>query len=93
MHACVLSLFSGESCPTLHDPMWTPPGSYVHGISQATILEWVAIPSSRGFSRDQTQSLLSLLHCRKILYHRATGEAHFNKNELPQSTVNKIDNT
>ena len=35
----------------------SPPGSSVHGISQARILEWVAIPFSRGSSqpRDQTQ--------------------------------------
>ena len=35
----------------------SPPGSSVHGILQARILEWVAMPSSRGFSqlRDQTQ--------------------------------------
>ena len=47
-----------QSCPTLYDPMdCNPPGSFVHGISQARILEWVAIPFSRGSSqpRDQTQ--------------------------------------
>ena len=39
-----------------------PPGSSVHGILQARILEWVAIPSSRGSSqlRDRTQGSLSL---------------------------------
>ena len=39
----------------LHD--WRPPGSSVHGILQARILEWVAIPFSRisSWSRDQTQ--------------------------------------
>ena len=37
-------------CPTLCDPTdCSPPGSSVHGISQARILEWVAISSSRGF--------------------------------------------
>ena len=37
-----------QSCPTLHDPMdYSPPGSFVHGILQARILEWVAIPFSR----------------------------------------------
>ena len=42
-----------ESCPTLCDPM----DYTVHGILQARILEWVAIPFSRGSSqsRDQTQ--------------------------------------
>ena len=37
-----------QSCPTLCDPMnCSPPGSFVHGILQARILEWVAIPFSR----------------------------------------------
>ena len=45
-----------------------PPGSSVHGILQARILEWVAIPFSREIF--QTQELnLGLLYCRKILYH------------------------
>ena len=36
---------------------WSPPGSSVHGILQARILEWVAVPFSRGsfHPRDQTQ--------------------------------------
>ena len=38
------------------------PSSSVHGILQARILEWVAIPFSRG-------SNPGLLHCRQILYH------------------------
>ena len=47
-----------QSCPTLCDPMdCRPPGSSVHGILQAGILEWVVMPFSRGSSqpRDQTQ--------------------------------------
>ena len=41
-----------QSCPTLFDPMnWSPPGSFVHEILQARILEWVAIPFSRGSSK------------------------------------------
>ena len=44
-HGCVLSL---QSCPTLCDAMdQSPPGSSVHAILQAKILEWVAMPSSR----------------------------------------------
>ena len=41
------------SCALLFAPPWTIaplPGSSVHGISQARILEWVSIPFSRGFS-------------------------------------------
>ena len=37
-----------QSCPTLCDPMdYIPPGFSVHGLLQARILEWVAIPFSR----------------------------------------------
>ena len=46
-----------KSCLTLCDPMdHSPPGSSVHGILQARIPEWVAMPSSRGSSwpRDWT---------------------------------------
>ena len=47
-----------QSCLTLCDLMdCSPPGSSVHGILQARMLEWVAIPFSRRSSppRDQTQ--------------------------------------
>ena len=60
-----------QSCLTLGNLMdYGPPGSSILGISQARTLEWVAMPSSRGSSRlrDQTLSLLCLLHCRQILY-------------------------
>ena len=49
-----------QSCPTLCNPMdYSPPGSSVHGISQARILECVPLPSSvdlpdLSFSRDPT---------------------------------------
>ena len=39
-----------QSCPTLCDPMdYSPPGSSVHVILQSRILEWVVVPSSRGY--------------------------------------------
>ena len=47
-----------QSRLTLYDPMvCSPPGSSVHGILLAKMLEWVAMPSSRGSSppRDQTR--------------------------------------
>ena len=47
-HDCVLIT---QSCPTLYEPVdWGPPGSSGHGILQASILEWVAMPFSRGSS-------------------------------------------
>ena len=40
-----------QSCPTLLDPMdCSPPDSSLNGLLQARILEWVAMPSSRGSS-------------------------------------------
>ena len=37
-----------QSCPTLSDPMdYSLPGSSVHGIFQARVLEWVAIAFSK----------------------------------------------
>ena len=49
-----------QSCLTLcHSVDYSPPGSSVHGILQARILEWIPIPFSRGSSqlRDRTPSL------------------------------------
>ena len=64
-----------QSCPILCNPMnQSLPGSSVHGTFQAKILEWVAIPFTRGSSqpRDWTQ-----VFCigRQILYHWATWKA------------------
>ena len=67
-----------QSCLTLFDPMdCSSPGSSVHGIFQARILEWVAISSSRGFSwpRDQTHVSCISYICGWILYHCATWKA------------------
>ena len=63
IHAC---------CPVrLCDPMdCNPPGSSVHGIVQARLLEWVAISFSRGSSQPRDQTCVSCVSCigRWILY-------------------------
>ena len=42
-----------QSCPTLSDPMdCSPPGSSIHGIFQARVLEWGATAFSNFVSRD-----------------------------------------
>ena len=52
-----------RSCPTLCNPVdCSPPGPSVHGIFQGRILEWVAMPSSRGSSQPMDQRILCLLH-------------------------------
>ena len=57
-----------QLCLNLCDPMdCNPPGSSVHGILQARILEWVAISFCRGIFPAQglNLSLLDLLHWQK----------------------------
>ena len=49
----------------LCDPIdCSPPGSSVHVIHQAKILEWVAMPSSRGSSQPRNQAQVSCIACR-----------------------------
>ena len=63
------SVLVAQSGLTFHDPIeCSPQGSSVHGILQERILEWVAIPFSRGIFPTQGSNL-GLLHCRQILYH------------------------
>ena len=51
-----------QSCPTLCDPTdCSPPGSSVHGVSQARILEWVVIFSSKETSRSRDQTRVSCI--------------------------------
>ena len=60
-----------QLCLTLCNPMdCSPPGSSVHGILQARILEWVAMPSSRGSSKPRDQNCVSCIPCigRQVLY-------------------------
>ena len=71
-----------QSRPTLYDPVnCGPPGSSVHGILQARILEWVAFLLQGIFP---TQGLnLCLLHCRKILNHLShQGSPPFSYNKV-----------
>ena len=66
---CTLSCFS---CFQLFDPVdCSLIGSCVHGILQARILEWVAMPSSRGSSRPKDQTQVSYISCigRWAVYH------------------------
>ena len=61
-----------QSCLTLCKPMdCIPPDSCAHGILQARILVWVAMPSSRGSSWTRDQTHISGISCfgRWVLYH------------------------
>ena len=68
MHESEVKVLVAQLCPTLCNPMdCSPPGSFVHRILQARILEWVANSSSKGPSQGiepvspalQADSLLS----------------------------------
>ena len=71
--ACVSAhMLSLQSCSTLCNPMdCSPPDSSAHGILQARILEWVAMPSSRGSFRTRNQIQVSYISgiSRRVLYH------------------------
>ena len=57
-----------QSCPTLGDPMdCSPPGPSVHRTLQARVLEWVAIPFSRGFFRPRDRTHVSALQAVSLL--------------------------
>ena len=61
-----------QLCPSLCNSMdCSPPGSSVRAILQARILEWVALPSSKGSSQPGIKpvSLTSTCTGRRLLYH------------------------
>ena len=67
-----------QSCPSLCNPIdCNPPGSSVHGVLQARILEWVAMPSSRESSQPRDRTPISSVSCigRGFLTASATWEA------------------
>ena len=60
MFSLIIAVQSLQLCPTLHDPKdYSPLDPSVHGISQARILEWVAISFSRGSSQPRDQTCVS----------------------------------
>ena len=73
LRSCLVS----KSCPILLWP-YSPPGSSVHGISQARIEEGVAISFSKGSSRPRDGACTSCFGSQ-FLYHWTTWEAHLLK--------------
>ena len=58
------------SCLTLRLIDCSPPGSSVYGISQARVLEWTAISSSRGSAPLRDRTRISCISCiGRTLYH------------------------
>ena len=75
---CVCVCVYAQSCPTLCDPIdCRPPGSSVHGIFQARILEQVAISSSRDLPDPEVKPLFpeSSALAGEYFHHCTTWEA------------------
>ena len=72
---CSVTQWYTTVCDAMH---WSPPGSSVHGLLQAVILEWVAISSSSGSSQPRGGTHVSCVFCngRQILCHWVTWGAH-----------------
>ena len=71
------------------------PGSSVHEISQARILEWVAISFSGGSSKPRDKTWVSctkggLLHCRKILYQLSQQGSPINTYNIKNNIIRHI---
>ena len=70
IHGVLLEVSESEvaqSCPTLCDPVgYSLPGSSVHGIFQAIVLEWIAISFSRGSSQPRDQTRVSRIVDRRF---------------------------
>ena len=90
---CVCVCAHAQSCPTLCDPMdCSLPGSSVHGISQARILEWVAIsilnvddlnsPIKRQtLSKQINQKQKTKKECQQCVFYRKPLETDTIRNE------------
>ena len=79
-----------QLCPTLCDPMdCSQPGSSVHGILQARILEWVVIPFSKGSSQIRDQTRVSCIAGR-FLTVWATREVHWNLRKTKQEAGHMV---
>ena len=83
VYVCVyirdVTCLAAQSCLILFDPLdCSLPGSSIHGIFQARILEWAIISSSRGFPNPGIEWTLTsciLYFAGRFFTHKATGEA------------------
>ena len=76
---CVCACLCAQLCQIFFNLMeFIPPGSSVHGIFQARILEQVVMSYSRGSSQPSNLTHISCISCmgRQIVYHRVTQYLH-----------------
>ena len=91
MHACVLRLL--KLCLTLCDSVdHSLPGSSVYGISQARLLEWVAVPSFRVLSKPgiEPSSLMSPALANRFSTSSTTWEIHVKNIKTLPSTFTYV---
>ena len=75
---CGLKSEVTQSCPTLCNPMHcSTPGSCTHGILQVRILEWVAIPSSRGPRLLFLKHLSQMRGCSVVILTHLSSQAYW----------------
>ena len=81
----IIFLLVPQMCPTICDPVdCSPPGSSVHGIFQARVLEWVAISFSRESSWPRAQTWVSCTASR-VFTTWAIREARISLYHFPNS--------
>ena len=74
-----------QSCPTLSDPMdYSPPGSSIHGILQAGVLEWGAVAFSVVLLN--VSLFVPFLHVGIVVSFHRSGVFYFNFYLAPQKT-------
>ena len=87
-HPCSKRKWSevSQSCPTLCDPVdCSLPGSSVHGIFQARVLEWIAISFSRGSSQPRDRTQVSCIAGRRFTIW-ATREEDIPSDSSPEAS-------
>ena len=86
-HPGTLCVLVTQWCLTLHDPMdHSLRGSSVHGILQARILEWVAMPSSRGSSQPRDRMQVSCIEVTLFTdWSTPEGRQHYEMGQIQES--------
>ena len=82
-----------QSCPALCDPMdCSLPGSSLHGIFQARVLEWVAISFSRGSSQSKDRTRVSCIpgRCFNLWATRSNRQIWLRSAKLSRAKANRV---